>query len=317
MNDDNKGIANDGISPELNCPACRYQTTHPSDADLGTARGNTQRFLKTQFKLWKCPQCQTIISIEPVDFHDIYSDYPLNKRKLDIFAQGTLGNLLGRLRRAGLQKTDSILDYGCGNGIFVDYMKQRGYMNIVGYDPYVPEFAALPSAQAPFDVVVNNDTLEHCDDIHGMLQESLELLKTGGLLYLGTADSEPVDMANLEPEIMRLHQPFHRVILTEQGLHNLVAEYEVDIEHRFRRSYHDTMRPFSNYRFLDELNKAVGHNLDRAMDPAEVNRVFLRKPRLWFFALFGYLFPSAFEPAVIVRKRKPLASAETLSAQGD
>lgn len=311
MNSDNTGTATGCIPLELNCSACRYKTSRPSDLDLGTVRGNTKRFLHVQFKLWKCPHCQTIISIDPVDFHDIYSDYPLNKRKLDIFARGTYGNLLRRLRHAGLQKTDSILDYGCGNGIFIEYLKQRGYLNVVGYDPYVPEFTALPPAQPLFDVVVNNDTLEHCDDIHGMLQESLNLLKIGGLLYLGTADSEPVDMSNLEPEIMRLHQPFHRVILTEQGLHDFVAEYEVNIEHSYRRSYHDTLRPFSNYRFLDELNKAVGHDLDRAMDPAEVNRVFLRNPRLWFFALFGYLFPSAFEPAVIVRKQKPKPTPTT------
>jgi|AZII01.1.fsa_nt_gi SAM-dependent methyltransferase len=317
MNNENTDTVTDKGLFELNCPACHYETSLPSDADLGSVRGNTKRYSGSEFMLWKCPQCQAITSIDPVDFHDIYSDYPLNKRKLDIFAQGTYGNLLRRLRHAGLQKTDSILDYGCGNGIFVEYLKQRGYLNVVGYDPYVPEFSSLPPAQSLFDVVVNNDTLEHCDDIHGMLLENLNLLKTGGLLYLGTADSEPVNMSNLEPEIMRLHQPFHRVILTEKGLHKLVTEYNLTIEHSYRRSYHDTLRPFSNYRFLDELNKAVGHDLDRAMDPSEVNRVFLRSPRLWFFALFGYLFPSAFEPAVIVRKQKPKSPPSSLSASSD
>jgi SAM-dependent methyltransferase len=317
MDKDKVSADTDNESPVLNCPACRYKTKHPARSDLGTVRGNTERYINTQFRLWKCPQCLTIISIDPVDFHDIYSDYPLNKRKLDIFAQGTLGNLLRRLRRAGLKKTDTILDYGCGNGIFIDYLKQKGYSNVTGYDPYVPEFSQLPSTYAPFDFIVNNDTLEHCDDIHEMLQESLALLKVNGLLYLGTADSEPVDMANLEPHIMRLHQPFHRVILTEQGLHNLVDEYPVDIEQSYRRSYHDTLRPFSNYRFLDELNKAVGHDLDRAMNPDETNRAFMRNPRLWFFALFGYLFPSAYEPALVVRKREPTMAHTTLAAKGN
>ena len=60
--------------------------------------------------------------------------------------------------------------------------------------------------------------------------------------------------------------------------------------------------PFANYRFLDELNKAVGHNLDAALDPA-VARVVIRRPRLWFYAFFGYFSPSAYEPAVILRKQ--------------
>ena len=111
-------------------------------------------------------------------------------------------------------------------------------------------------------------------------------------------------MTNLEPEVMRLHQPFHRIILTEQSLHDVVAEFDLDIIGSYTRSYHDTRRPFSNYRFLDELNSAVGHNLDLAMEPDVTTRAFLRSPRLWFFALLGYWFPSAIEPAVVVRKRQ-------------
>ncbi len=288
----------------VDCPICGYSTDEPRSQDLGEVRGNTERFRNTMFKLWKCPKCLTIISLAPVDFEDIYSDYPLNNRQLDVFARGTLNNLLHRLRHADMTTDDSILDYGCGNGIFVDYLKERGYQHAIGYDPYVPAFAHLPNESAPFDVIVNNDTLEHCADVHEMIRECLELLKPGGLLYLGTADSEPVDMSDLEPDVMRLHQPYHTIILTEQSLHNLVGQFDVEIISAYRRSYHDTLRPFANYRFLDELNKAMGHNLDRALDSAATTRTFLRTPRLWFFALFGYCFPSALEPAVVLRKHK-------------
>jgi len=291
-------------SLHLDCPVCGYSTDDPRPQDLGEVQGNTERYRRTNFRLWKCPECLTIVSIDPVDFHDIYRDYPLNKRQLDVFARSTLRNLLRRLRRAGIKITDSILDYGCGNGIFVDFLGQHGYRNVTGYDPYVPDYARLPDGRALFDVIVNNDVLEHCDDIHRMIRDCLELLKPGGLLYLGTADSEPVEMSDLEPHVMRLHQPFHRIIMTEQSLQDVVGQYDVEIVATFRRSYHDTKMPFANYRFLDELNKAVGHNLDRALDANETNRVFLSTPRLWFFALFGYWFPSAFEPAVVLRKRE-------------
>src|SRR5262249_27556894 len=151
------------------------------------------------------------------------------------------------------------------------------------------------------DVVINNDTIEHCDDMQGMIKDCLGLLKPGGLLYIGTADSEPVEMSNLAPHRMRLHQPYHRIILTEHSLHKLVRQFDVEIVGSYRRSYHDTLRPFSNYRFLDELNKAMGHNLDLALDATATREVFLRTPRLWFFAFLGYWFPTAFEPAVILR----------------
>ena len=176
----------------------------------------------------------------------------------------------------------------------MDYLHQRGYPSAIGYDPYYPAHARLPTEQAPFDVIVNNDTLEHCEDVRGMIAECLDLLKPGGLLYLGTADSEPVRMHDLEAEVMRLHQPFHRVILTERSLHNVVKEFDVDIVGAYTRSYHDTRRPFSNYRFLDELNRAVGHNLDLAMDPNVTTRAVMRSPRLWFYAFFGFLNPTPF-----------------------
>lgn len=45
-----------------------------------------------------------------------------------------------------------------------------------------------------------------------------------------------------------------------------------------------------------------GHDLDRVLDPVQSTRVFLTTPRLWLFALFGYLFPSANEPAVVLKR---------------
>lgn len=285
----------------IKCPMCGHGAIEARPQDFGEIRGNTERYWRRLFRLWKCPKCLTIINTEAVDFHDLYRDYPLNKRKLDIFAKGTLNNLLMRLKKAGLKKTDTLLDYGCGNGIFVDYLKLRGYANVVGYDPYVADYAQLPEKQ--FDVVVSNDVLEHGDDLYKMVEENLSLLKPSGLLYIGTADSEPVNMRQLESEVLRLHQPFHRIIITEKSLHVLVKRDDVTLVAQYQRSYHDTRRPFSNYRFLEEINKAVGDNLDLAMDEKTTNCVFMRTPKLWFFAFFGYWFPTVIEPAVVVRKR--------------
>lgn len=281
------------------CIICGYKTATP---DIGTVRGNTARFVNSAFHLWKCPECQTIHSIDPVDFQDIYADYPLNKRSLDFFARVTMGNLLKRLQRAGVKKSDSILDYGCGNGLFVLFLKGRGYPNAIGYDPYVQEFASLPES-GTFECVVANDVIEHIPNPRAMIQDCVKKLKSGGLLYIGTSDSEGVDMADLEPHIMRLHQPFHRIIVTQQTLKSLGIQAGLELINTYRRSYMDTLRPFANYRFLDEFSKALGHNMDRMLNPT-AGTILLRKPILWFYGLLGYFFPSAHEPAVLLRKPK-------------
>jgi SAM-dependent methyltransferase len=281
------------------CNVCGYQTAAPQPSEIGSVRGNTRRFLGRKFALWKCPQCASIHSLDPVDFEDIYRDYPVNRRKLDLFARGTYRNLLHRLRREGLQSGHSVLDYGCGNGIFLQFMRGEGFRDVTGYDPFVPEFAAPPARQ--FDCVVANDVIEHVADPRALVGECARLAKPGGLVYIGTADSEPVKMNNLEPHLMRLHQPFHRVVLTQASLARLAMEPGLKLLRAYRRSYMDRLVPFSNYRFLDEFNKALGHNMDRAFEPGAA-KVMVRRPALWFWAFLGYFFPSAFEPAVVLRK---------------
>ncbi|WP_022949370.1 methyltransferase domain-containing protein [Methylohalobius crimeensis] len=284
---------------QYKCLICGYETDAPEAGDVGACRGNTARFRDRLHNLWKCPNCFTIHNIDPVDFEDIYRDYPLNKRCLDIYARGTLSNLLRRLRRAGLTKQASILDYGCGNGVFVQYLEEKSYTDVSGYDPFVAAYSKQPERQ--FDCVVGNDVIEHVADPRQTIRECSELVRPGGLLYLGTADSEPVKMNDLESHLMRLHQPFHRLIVTEKALHALAEETGFEFVRSYRRSYMDTLIPFSNYRFLDEFSRALGHDMDLMLDPASA-KVMLRRPRLWFYAFWGYFFPSAFEPAVVLRR---------------
>ncbi len=285
------------------CCVCGHQDDGQDPKAFGRVHGNTARFRDTVFRLWKCPQCLSIHSLDPVDFQDIYADYPLNRRRLDVFARGTFRNLLGRLVKAGLKKTDTILDHGCGNGLFVDYLASRGYTRVTGYDPFVAKFAGLDPADR-FDCVIANDVIEHVPDPRAMLVDCVRRCRPGGLLYVGTADSEPVDMRDLTPHLMRLHQPFHRVILTQRGLERLAGEQGLTMVARYRRSYMDTRMPFSNYRFLDEFNKALGHVMDRAFEP-DAGRVIARHPRLLLHAFFGYWMPCADEPAVLLRKPGP------------
>jgi SAM-dependent methyltransferase len=288
------------MPPDATCRICGHAAAHDPASAFGAVRGNTARFKGRTFPLWKCTRCGSIHSLDPVDFRDIYADYPLNRRRLDVFARGTLRRLLARLERAGLARSHAILDVGCGNGIFVDYLRERGYADATGFDPYVERFAALPAGRR-YDCVVANDVVEHVDDPRARVREWTGLVAPGGLLYIGTADAEPVDMADLEPHVMRLHQPFHRVTITEPTLHALARESGLAEVASYRRSYMDTPRPFSNYRFLDEFNRALGHDMDRALDPA-AGGIVLRRPVLLFYALFGYLLPVAFEPAVVLRK---------------
>ena len=298
------GAKSSGLAKKLKasfaCKICGYESNTNESRAFGAVRGNTARFSNQMFRLWKCPRCLSIHSLDRFDFREIYSDYPLNKRRLDVFARGTLRNLSRRLEKVGLKKTVRILDYGCGGGVLIQYLNKRGYTRVSGYDPYVEGYST-PMTGRQFDCVIANDVIEHVEDPRAMVHECAGLVKPGGLLYIGTADSEPVEMTDLEPHVMRLHQPFHRVIITQASLKGLGTGAGLELVAVYRRSYMDTLLPFANYRFLDEFNRALGHNLDLALDPA-ASKVVARKPKLLFFAFFGYFFPAAFEPAVVLRR---------------
>ncbi len=54
----------------------------------------------------------------------------------------------------------SILDYGCGKGRLVEYLRKKYQdIEVCGYDPAVKEFAILPKRK--FDLITCTDVLEH------------------------------------------------------------------------------------------------------------------------------------------------------------
>lgn len=298
------GNTDDGTDPRgYECLICGYSTRSPGTSDCGAVRGNTEPYLSRLFPLWRCAECRTIYSVEPVDLSEIYAQYPLNDRQLDVFARKTLGNLLKRLVRNGVTPQMSVLDFGCGNGLFVDFLRSRGYSRAAGYDPFVPAYSNPPAGVDFYDVVVANDVIEHCDDPRGMFRDCLKYLKPGGTLYVGTADCLGVaDMQNLEAHVMRLHQPFHRLIISRETLLSLGEEFDLALVENYERSYMDTLWPFANYRFLDELNRALDHNMNRALS-SDAEKAVMTSPRLLFFGLMGYFYPSAIEPAAVWRKK--------------
>jgi 2-polyprenyl-3-methyl-5-hydroxy-6-metoxy-1,4-benzoquinol methylase len=285
-----------------NCTICGFEHDPQDQFRHGYIQGNTTRFLKNRFKLWKCPNCMTVHSLNQVDFANIYQDYPVNVyQTLDFFASVRFSNLLKRLTKVGLKKNHKILDMGCGNGTFVSYLKKNGYSSVKGFDPYVKEFSDL-NFDEKFDCVIVNDVIEHVENPRAFMGDCTKFLHSQGIIYFGTADSSDVELNEISKYSMKLHQPFHRVLMTPSSLEKLGSELiNFTLMKAYKRSYMDTLIPFVNYRFLDEFNKLLGYEMDLAFK-SESQKMILSKPKLLFFAFFGYFFPCAYEPAIILKK---------------
>lgn len=62
----------------------------------------------------------------------------------------------------GILRPRSVLDYGCGQSRFVD-MLEIGYpLEVLRYDPAIPQYATPPAQ--PADLLINIDVLEHIEE---------------------------------------------------------------------------------------------------------------------------------------------------------
>jgi 2-polyprenyl-3-methyl-5-hydroxy-6-metoxy-1,4-benzoquinol methylase len=116
-----------------------------------------------------------------------------------------------RLKRLMETRGFSVLDVGCGPGLFLEALRRHGTVNLVGIEPGrdAAEFAArkLPDATIltctydeagtplggqTFDLVVGFDLIEHLYDPREFLRWARERLQPDGLLYLKTPNWDAV-----------------------------------------------------------------------------------------------------------------------------
>jgi hypothetical protein len=61
-----------------------------------------------------------------------------------------------------LLKPRSIIDYGCGQSRFLDELRLNYEVDLIRYDPAIPQFSRKPNI--PADLLINIDVLEHIEE---------------------------------------------------------------------------------------------------------------------------------------------------------
>jgi SAM-dependent methyltransferase len=243
-----------------------------------------------KYTVWRCRSCGSLHSKEEIDLAYYYKYYPLKQHRLDFWARRAYNNRLKRLIKEGLKPEHEILDFGCGKGLFISYLKEKGYKNVIGYDAYVPEFSDEGILSRTYDVVVAQDVIEHVDDPMTLMDQLVRCLRLGGILCIGTPNADRLDLMHPEKFIMTFQQPYHRHILSEKALIQLGINRGLKIGKIYHRWYYDTLYPTVNLRFIQNYVRRAGNVLDIVVEPPRVGMV-LTSPLLMFYAFFGYFFP--------------------------
>jgi SAM-dependent methyltransferase len=258
-----------------------------------------RKFHDHLFTLWRCDNCGSLHCAEDADLAHYYADYPLKKQRLTFHERVGYGNRLRLLEQEGFQRSEPILDYGCGVGLFIDFLREKGCRQVSGFDAYVPHYADPQVLQTTYAAVVSYDVIEHDDDPRRFLLTVADFVRPGGLLVIGTPNADHVSLKRLHSP--SLHPPYHRHILSERALLALGRETGLEPVQIYRRSFYDSLYPTVNSRFMWRYIEKSGGLLDAATEPPRQG-VILGSPEMLFLALFGYLFPARDNMIVTFRK---------------
>lgn len=264
------------------CRICKGNSLSPLSVKVP---GSVRLLNNNIYTVWLCDHCQTLNALEKVDYDKIYSSYPIQKQKYDFFSKKIFKKRLEILIEAGLNRTHSILDYGCGSGYFVKFLQENKF-NCVGYEPYHTIFSSTETLLKKYDFVISQDVMEHVDNPHQFLENVRKLVNDNGKLIVGTPFADNVDIFNTTDQIGALHQPFHRFLISKKQIINFFEHRDWSPAKIIEKSYLDTWFPFINRKFLFNYFKSGGGIIDIGFEPISI-RHFFKNPSLIFWGLFG------------------------------
>jgi len=286
-----------------NCNFCGWKYSDQC-TELIPIRCNVRKFSNEVFQMWRCQNCRCMHCWEVVDLDHYYNGYGTHQQKLDFFLRLAYREQFRRFRKSGLKREHRFLDYGCGAGLLVAYLQSRGYQHAVGYDPY-GEAEGLNDASVlesrSYDFICLQDVLEHVEDPRQLIEDLSELLRPGGVLFVGMPSADEIDLNQTDKYLHQIHLPYHLHIYTEAALVQMTGKFNLKSIASYRRFYVEYPFVFGmNMAFVRRYVRCSDDTSDALLDPPRVRSV-LCSPALLFDGFFGYFYSPQHAITVVFR----------------
>lgn len=154
-------------------------------------RCNVRRFREQVFTVRRCRSCRSIHAVEPADLAASCAGYPIHGKAarrdpaMAAAARQIFRSVLRILRRAGVGPGAPILDFGCGDGRPVRFLRRNGHPDAAGDDPFVPAFADARVLARGDGGVLALDVVEPVDRPADLFGIAGRCLGPDGLLLIG------------------------------------------------------------------------------------------------------------------------------------
>lgn len=144
----------------------------------------------------------------------------------------------GRLDRIiTMAQNPTVLDYGCGSGLLVNFLKVRN-VNVTGYDKYSDVFNN-PLPKNTFDIVTMIEVVEHLSSPFNEIDEVFYSLKEGGHVMIETSFTDWMNSADqyINPSIG------HCTIFSHHGLDELMISKGFKVGEHINRNVRIYQKP--------------------------------------------------------------------------
>jgi 2-polyprenyl-3-methyl-5-hydroxy-6-metoxy-1,4-benzoquinol methylase len=287
----------------MRCNICGQDSG--DEVEQAEVRSNVRKFQDESFVVWRCPHCKSIHARDEVDLGHYYSDYPFHKlggNGLDWMLRAMYRNLESRLNKVGVDRESSILDYGCGSGLFLSFLEERGYTDLAGFDEYSEAYADRAAIARRYDCVMTQDVIEHVPEPLEFVETLHGLTAPGGIIVVGTPNAEAIDLGDPEERVHTLHQPYHRHILSKTALQTLGRDLGWELLDYYPTMYANTRVPFVNSAFVHHYFKCHDNNVDLALEPINPASLRLFMPDTLAHAFFGSFWAPECDVMAVFRR---------------
>lgn len=144
-----------------------------------------------------------------------------------------------KIARVGLN--DSILDVGCGKGILLHKMKESGFENVLGIDPFIDDTISYPNGlkifkkdfnelKDKFDFIMFNHSFEHMEKPLEVMRHANKLLNNDKYLLLRIPVSDSYAFKHYKENWCSLDAPRHLFLHTKKSIELLAKQSGFEIK---------------------------------------------------------------------------------------
>lgn len=180
--------------------------------------------------------------------------------------------LLKRMFGTNISRSNSLMDIGCGDGHWLDYLYEIGYHNITGVDLFTPEEQVrdvkwkfikgdIFSVHEKYDYVVLNHSFEHMDNPQAVIKQISRILNPKGMCIISIPIANGAAFKRYKENFAQFDAPRHVYLHTEKSMRVLCNHTGLKIRNVLFDS-HESIWQISEWMrncddTLEDLNKRV------------------------------------------------------------